>query len=206
MVELTPCEQTWLKENYPELSYDSTRHKLSGKVGFSLRYEDLPVIKDSYVIKVDFSQMKDRLDFPSVYNTDHRILNAAKRKHKPYIDFHIGKDGKLCMILPCKLPQVYPNGFNIQDFMSHLCNHLYWVSFYELYDKEPWTGEKHGDAALIEYARDYNNINLITKDRKQLELFRVLFKKKYGKGIAINKLKNKLLVNKSLFIELINSK
>ena len=206
MVELTHSEQTWLKENYPELSYDSTNHILNGKVSFSAQYGDLPVIKDKYAIKVDFSQMKDRYDFPCVYNTDHRILDAAKRKRKPYIDFHIGIDGKLCMILSCKLQQVYPNGFNIQDFMNHLCNHLYWVSFYELYDKEPWPGEKHGDEAWFECVTDYSNINLIVNDQKLLELFRKLFNKKYGRGIARNKLKNRLLADELLFNELINCK
>ena len=206
MVELTHSEQTWLKQYYPELSYDSSNHKLFGKVSFSLRYEDLPVIKGAYNVEVDFSLMKDRSDFPCVYNTDHRIIDAAKRKRKPLADFHIDSDGKLCMILPCKMPQFYTNGFNIQEFMTHLCNHLYWVSHYDLYDKEPWPGEKHGNEALIEYVKDYRNINLIVNDKKQLELFRVLFNKKYGKGIALNKLKNRLLTDESLFKELINRK
>lgn len=206
MVELTHNEQTWLKQYYPELRYDSSNHKLYGKVSFSLRYEDLPVIKGSYNIEVDFSLMKDRSDFPCVYNTDHRIIDAAKRKRKPLADFHIDGNGKLCMILPCKIPQFYTNGFNIQEFMTHLCNHLYWVSHYDLYDKEPWPGEKHGTEAFLEYITDYNNISLIVKDNKQLEILRSVYKKKYGKGIALNKLKNRLLNEKLFFIDLVNSK
>lgn len=206
MVELTPNERLWLKNNFPELHYDLGKHRLFGKVNFSLRYNEIPVIKGSYCVEVDFSSMKDRSELPSVYNTDRQIINAAKRKRKPLADFHIDSDGKLCMIFPCKLPQFYANGFNIQEFMIHLCNHLYWVSCYDLYDKEPWPGEKHGDEALIEYITDYSNIDLIVKDKKQLEFFRSLFNKKYGKGIAINKLKNRLLADKSLFMELTNSK
>ena len=43
-------------------------------------------------------------------------------------------------------------------------------------------------------------------DNKQLEILRSVYKKKYGKGIALNKLKNRLLNEKLFFIDLVNSK
>lgn len=204
MVELTQEELFWVKEHFPELKYDSGKLQLFGNVKFSLRFDKLPVIKDNYHVMIDFSQMHNRSDLPIVYNTDNRIIKAAKRKHKPCEDFHISKDGKLCMILSCKVRLFYPNGFNLQDFMSHLCNHLYWVSYFELYDKEPWPGEKHGNEAYIEYLSDYNNITFIVNNKHQLELYRKLFRKKYGRGIALNKLKNRLLTEPTLFQQLIN--
>lgn len=151
MVELTDREQEWLKDYYPNLSYNKKRGIISGEVNFYLRYKNCPSIKDSYNIKIDLSQMHDRSDFPKVYNTDNRISKIAERKQKSKADLHLYMDNSLCMILTQKIKISYPFGFRINDFMRHLKEHLYWISYYERYDKEAWLPEKHGQAAVIDY-------------------------------------------------------
>lgn len=94
--------------------------------------------------------------------------------------------------VPLKFTKFYPNGFEIEPFMNHLSSHLYWVSHYELYNKEPWPGEFHGDVAVLDYFSDFNNYDLILKDRLQLELVRSQYKRMKGKGIALSKLRNLL--------------
>ncbi len=192
MVFLTDKEKNWLIANYHTLTYDQTSNSIFGRMDINVHYLDLPVIKDSYSVRIDLSTMKSRNELPDVYNTDHRILNAAKKKGKPTADFHIDNKGKLCMIYPLKFAKFYPSGFKIEPFMAHLSSHLYWVSHYELYDKEPWRGELHGGAALLDYISDSDNYDTILNDKKQLEMVRTYYKCVKGKGIALSKLRNQL--------------
>lgn len=192
MVFLTDKEIDWLSTNYPQLSYDQTSNSVSGRMDIDTRYQDCPIIKDSYSVRIDFSSMKSRNELPIVYNTDKRIVNAAKKKGKPNADFHIDDKGKLCMMFPLKFTKYYPNGFEIESFMAHLSSHLYWVSHYDLYNIEPWPGEFHGEVAMFDYISDPNNYDIILKDRQQLELIRFYYKRFKGKGIALSKLKNQL--------------
>jgi len=189
MVKLTDEEIKWLGEKFPQLNYNIDANEIVGTVKFKRNYKDCQTISDSYKVRIDLSKMKDRQCLPNVYNTDNRILSAAKRKGIDFKDFHINEyDDSLCLMLPVKFKQYYPSGFNIPDFMKHLCNHLYWVSHYERYEKEPWESEKHGEEALFEMAKDPTQIYYIRK----------LYKKRYRKSISILELKNKL--NDPLFI------
>ena len=193
MVFLTDQEKNWLHANYPSLTYDQTSNSISGRMDINTHYLDRPIIKDSYSVRIDLSAMKSRNEMPDVYNTDRRIINAAKKKGKPTADFHIDDKGKLCMILPLKFTKFYPDGFKLELFMAHLSSHLYWVSHYDLYNKEPWRGELHGEVALLDYISDSSNYDVILGNKQQLELVRAYYKCIKGKGIALSKLRNQLM-------------
>lgn len=169
--------------------YDARDNIITGIVPFNLHYYDEPTIKDSYSIRIDLSRMNNRQELPLVYNPDGRIIRTAHRKHKEKGEFHINGDNTLCLMLPERFSSFYPNGFTIQEFMRHLCNHLYWVSYMELYDKEPWPAEKHGYAAIYDFFRNEKNIDIIVGDKHLIEEIRFFYKKKFGKGIAKYKLK-----------------
>lgn len=190
MVMLTDDEIKWLGKNYPQLSYNPSKSVINGVLPFILKYKDCPVISDSYNILIDLSRMNGRKDFPLVYNTDNRILNVARRKKKSPADFHMNPDNSLCLIASFKIPFVYPDGVDIISFMEHLCNHLYWVSFYERYNTEPWVAEKHGPDALWEYL--LNERNYPITEVGLINTLRFMYKIAYQKGIAISKLKRKL--------------
>ena len=49
----------------------------------------------------------------------------------------------MCLIFPIKETEFYPNGFEFKRFMNHLETHLYWITFYDRYDKKPWEDEPH---------------------------------------------------------------
>ena len=192
MVFLTDKEIDWLRVNFPRLTYDQISNSISGRIDIDMHYLDNPVIKDSYYVRIDMTVMTTRNKLPDVYNTDNRIINAAKKKGKSIADFHIDANGKLCMMFPLKFSKFYPKGFDIASFMAHLSSHLYWVSYYELYNKEPWRGELHGGAALLDYISDSNNYDTILNDKQQLEIIRHYYKRVKGKGIALSKLRNQL--------------
>lgn len=192
MVFLTDKEIDWLNVNFPRLTYDQISNSISGRIGIDMHYLDNPVIKDSYNVRIDMASMTTRNELPDVYNTDNRIINVAKKKGKPIADFHIDGNGKLCMMFPLKFSKFYPNGFEIAPFMTHLSSHLYWVSYYELYNKEPWRGEFHGNVAMLDYFSDPSNYDLILKNKQQLEMVRSYYKRMKGKGIALSKLRNLL--------------
>lgn len=203
MVVLKEDEIKWLGDNYPQLSYDAKRQEVFGIISFSLRYEGCSKIVDSYQIRIDFSKMTNRKSLPHVYNTDKRLFNAARRKKKPLGDFHVNPDDSLCLIAPFKIGMFYPSGFDIKKFMDHLCNHLYWVSYYERYDKEPWISEKHGGDAFMEFLMNPSNYPITDKDI--ILYIRQLYKKVFGKGIAVAKLR-RLLQNDKFIKSIIQTK
>lgn len=192
MVFLTDKEIDWLRVNFPRLTYDQISNSISGRIDIDMHYLNNPVIKDSYYVRIDMASMTTRNELPDVYNTDNRIINAAKKKGKPIADFHMDVNGKLCMMFPFKFSKFYPNGFEIVPFMTHLSSHLYWVSYYELYNKEPWRGEFHGNVAMLDYFSDPSNYDLILENKQQLEMVRNYYKRMKGKGIALSKLRNLL--------------
>ena len=53
--------------------------------------------------------------------------------------------------LPERFSEYYPSGFELELFFTHLIEHLYWVAYFERYDKAPWEAEAHGDAAVAAY-------------------------------------------------------
>lgn len=190
MVTLTADEIKWLGENYPQLFYDAESGIIQGTISFRMHYQSKENISDSYFIKIDMSNMESRSDLPIVYNPDNRILKIAKRKKKFFGDLHLNSDNSLCLIFPPKVSQYYPNGFSISTFITHLCSHLYWVSYYERYNEEPWPGEKHGFDALLDYIIE--NPKLVKEDKNLLQIVRCVYKKKNSKGIALCKLRNKI--------------
>lgn len=181
MVALTDAEIKWLLNNYPQMTYDEKRSAISGLFSINLRYNGI-TIKDSFAIKVDLYGMKSRDEYPTVYNTDKRILNIANRKRMKKEDLHIYNDGSLCLGLPERFYEYYPDGFTLDIFFRHLAEHLYWVAYYERYNKAPWNAELHGDDALVEYYIE----------KKDIDNLRRLHRAKFGIGISRHKLQNYL--------------
>ena len=189
MVELSNDEMKWLGENYPSLSYDKAKGIITGFLEFDLCYKDKPRIHDCYKIKIDLSSIKSRMMLPKVYNIDGRINAIAKRKQISTADLHLNSDNTLCLIFPLKIKDKYPTGVTIQKFIEHLSEHLYWVSFYERYNKEPWKGEQHSLNALIEYILENKSV---LKDEQMIEFLRIIYGAIYLKFITRNDLKKKL--------------
>lgn len=190
MVQLTVKELEWLGINYPQLYYNAANAVISGPLNFSLSYKGR-LISDCYNIEICLGNMRSRQELPSVFNTDNRIVKMAKRKKRSSDDFHINHDGSLCLILPQRFKEQYPSGFTLPLFMNHLTNHLYWVTYFERYEQEPWAGEKHGVDAVVDYWIEHPEI--IVKEDIYLEFFRMLYKKKKSRGICKSKLRRQLL-------------
>lgn len=143
MVHLTESEISWLRDNYPELTFDSVRNSLSGNLHFCLQYVDSPVITDDYSIEVLFNE-EDYSLLPVVKETGGKIRHLAQLANIPLDALHQYDDDQVCMVRPDKVWQWYPYGFDLPTFMEHLKTHFYWVSHTATYGKEPWPGEPHG--------------------------------------------------------------
>lgn len=195
MVHLTDSEIRWLGETYPELSYDTTTGFIRGPLYFKLKYNEV-VIADHFEILIDLASIDTRAGLPKVFNTDNRIKNSARRKNKSTADFHINGDGSLCLIFERKIDAFYPNGFELDRFIEHLSNHLYWISYYERFEREPWHGEEHGEKASVEMCID------MAFEQDNIDAIRIIHKSVLKRGIAKSKLK-RLLRDKSLTQKLI---
>lgn len=142
-ITLSESDLLHLKDEYPSLRCNSADNSISGEIFFDLTYNKIR-IKDQYTIKFDlFSALGSIL--PKVYETDDKILSIAKRKKIDKSNLHLNnEEGELCIIIPPKEKEKYPNGFNLKEFLKHIEEHLYWVSFYDRFDKGPWKDQDHG--------------------------------------------------------------
>lgn len=143
MVRLNKIQIDWLRENFPELTYDNQSNTLSGKLHFSLQFSGCPAITDDYSIKVLFNE-EDYSLLPVVHETGGKICRLAKIANISVDALHQYDNGQVCMIRPDKVEQWYPEGFDLPTFMDHLKTHFYWVTHTATYGKEPWAGEPHG--------------------------------------------------------------
>ncbi|MDR1231997.1 MAG: hypothetical protein LBK61_11440 [Spirochaetaceae bacterium] len=141
-----------LQEMAPQLRYDGRSNIISGSISFDLRLEDNNnriTIKDTYQIEIDLNNVS-RERIPVIKETSGRILGIAQRKGLAPADLHIGDDGAMCIINPIKIRERYPNGFDLAELIKHIQEHLYWVSYFEKYDKEPWEAYGHGEKGILE--------------------------------------------------------
>ena len=189
MVKLNKTEIEWLRNNYPQMVYNEKRSVITGLFFINHSYNGI-IIKDCFNIEVRLYEMRSREEYPKVYNTDGRIQKIAKRKNIKIEDLHVYEDNSLCLGLPARFREYYPEGFTLQSFFKHLSEHLYWVAYYERYNKAPWPAELHGDDAMIELLCE--DIDDTLRNKVKFEVLRKLYKKKFGHGIAKSKLARRL--------------
>lgn len=163
------------------MEYDMEKSVITGLFHINHSYKGV-TIKASFQVEIRLVSMQNRNQYPVVINTDSKIKRIAKLKNLPCVDLHVYTDNRLCLGLPERFFDYYPSGFELELFFTHLIEHLYWVAYFERYDKAPWEAEAHGDAALAEYYIE----------RKDIENLRKVYKKILGKGIALSKLKRYL--------------
>lgn len=150
IIRLSERDKEFLRSKAPLLNYDPDKGFIVGTLSFDLRYEALDeTITDEYQIEIDLNNVSQS-GVPVVRETGNRIVNIAKQKRMNPIDLHIGLDNTLCIIIPAKEKERYPNGFDLQELIKHIQEHLYWVSYYEKHDKAPWKAYGHGIEGYLE--------------------------------------------------------
>ena len=156
-IKITAEDIIYLSDSYPELNYIESENSIAGTLTFDLIYDGIR-IKESFDIKISLNSRGDGSILPKVRETNKRILKIAKRKKIPKEDLHLNNDeGELCLIIPLKEKERYPNGFEIKEFIKHIEEHLYWVSFFEKYEKQPWKDQAHGLDGYVELYYEDNS-------------------------------------------------
>lgn len=148
-IRLIEEDINFLRERYPGLTYTETNNTIRGVLSFYRSYNKKPV-KGKYSIEFKLEHDSDSI-LPKVRETKGKILSIAKRKGISKADVHLNNEqGEMCLIFPIKEKEFYPNGFDFKRFMNHLETHLYWITFYDRYNKKPWPDEPHNpEEALI---------------------------------------------------------
>jgi len=184
LVRLTDEEVVFLKNEYPSLSYDTEKNIITGNLIFNVKYRELETIADTYQIEINLNKV--RFGVPIVREIAGRILDIAARRNIPYSELHLNRlSGEMCIIIPPKAVERYPNGFDLKELLKHLEEHLYWVSYVEKYNKEPWKAYGHGDKGYLELFLEDKN--------KYLGAFKKEFKcnSRYEVRKKVKELKNK---------------
>lgn len=166
-IELTQENIEFLNSKYRDLVFDKTTNIIHGILHFELIYPDDNgvYINDSYNIEINLNRIPNII-IPEVREIGNRIFNFAKSKNIFYGDLHINSEkGELCLIHPLKIYEEYQNGFELDKFIKHIENHLYWVSFFEKFNKPPWKEYEHGrDGYLQLYFEDKNKYGKQVKE------------------------------------------
>ncbi len=151
VIKLNPEQIDFLNYNYPNLNYDLVNNVIKGTLSFNLKFKNQgEVIIDEYQIEIDLNNVSD-LGIPKVRETEGRIFEIASKKNKSSSDLHLNSiNGEMCIIIPPKAKERYPNGFDLKILLEHLEEHLYWVSFFEKFDKEPWMSYGHGEIGYLQ--------------------------------------------------------
>ncbi|KAA6324101.1 hypothetical protein EZS27_026529 [termite gut metagenome] len=165
IIKLSDNETSLLRESFPKLNYDVERNIINGILNFNLKYgETGETIIDEYYIEIDLNHVTPD-GIPIIRETEGRILNVAKQRSISSFNLHSSPDGSMCIIIPPKVKERYPHGFDLKELMKHIQEHLYWISYYEKYDKEPWKAYGHGDKGYIElYLEDKEKYSDVFKN------------------------------------------
>jgi len=150
---LTKENLDFLKKNHPSLRFNVGDNTVVGTIAFNLIYKGKK-IKDNYQIEILLTCGENSI-LPIVKEIDNKIFKMAKRKNIDIADLHLNsKDGTLCLIIPPKEKKRYPNGFDLQEFLNHIQEHLYWVSFFDRHGHAPWKEQAHGNDGYIELCHE----------------------------------------------------
>jgi hypothetical protein len=149
-VRLTSEEIKLLQQIAPDLIYNPRKNIIFGKINFDLKYGEVgETIIDEYQIEIDLNHVNQGI--PIVRETGGKIVEIAKKLGIPPLDLHISEfDHSLCLIIPPKIKDRYPNGFFLRELIYHIEEYLYYVSYFEKHGKEPWKSYGHGDKGFLE--------------------------------------------------------
>ena len=191
IIRLSEGDICLLHDLAPELSYNSKRNMIQGFLSFDLQYEDdegqlLEPLKDRYKIEIDLNNVTQGL--PVVRETEKRIRSLARQRNLHPIELHIFSNDEMCIIIPPKIKERYPNGFDLKTLINHIQEHLYYISFVEKNNKEPWKAYGHGEEGYYElylenkekYSEDFRkhfNCSSRPDFRRKLKELRRVYKK-----------------------------
>lgn len=155
VLKLTKDNIDYLNQYHPGLKYDETKNTVEGILCFKLKYDKIDeVIEDNYAIEIDLNLVSEE-GLPIVRETAGKILKIAQLKERHFSDFHLNNDnGEMCMIIPPKVKERYPNGFDLVELLKHIEEHLYWISYFAKYNKAPWPDYGHGPNGYLELYKE----------------------------------------------------
>jgi len=178
IIKLTNNDIDYLESEHKSLTYNRIKNVIEGTLSFNLKFSDEKAIEDKYQIEIELNKVSE-LGLPIVRETDGRILKIAQKKKLFFGDLHINNtEGELCMILPPKVKERYPNGFELKTLIEHIQEHLYWVSYFEKYNKKPWKEYGHGELGYLELYIENKELYAVDVKRYFGNLNRHAFRKK----------------------------
>lgn len=179
IINLTNENIDFLNHQYPSLIFNQEKNTINGVLFIDLNYDVLDVrIKDNYKIEIDLNKTCKQ-GIPVVREIDNRIIDIALAKKMSVLDLHLNSiNGEMCIIIPPKIKERYPNGFDLVEFLKHIEEHLYWISYFEKYDKKPWPDSGHSEIGYLQLYIE--NKEKYSEDVKEYfgNLPRAMFRKK----------------------------
>jgi len=151
IINLTNENIDFLNQKYPSLSFNQEKNTINGVLFIDLTYDILNIkITDNYQIEIDLNKTCEQ-GIPVVREVNGKIIAIANDKKLSVEDLHLNKiNGEMCIIIPPKIKERYPNGFDLAEFLKHIEEHFYWISYYAKYNKKAWPDCGHGEIGYLQ--------------------------------------------------------
>ncbi|GAI28153.1 unnamed protein product, partial [marine sediment metagenome] len=154
-IQLAQDDVDWLNKKYPKLKFYKAKEIIQGELCFNREYKGV-VIEDSYFLEIKLQSKRNSV-LPQVKETSGKIKKISEELSKPLIDLHVNrKDETLCLCIPEKEKEYFPNGLKINIFFEQILEpYLYWVSYTQRYKTPPWEEYAHENLGYLGlYAED----------------------------------------------------
>jgi hypothetical protein len=160
-------EQKAIQEKYPALHFnikDDEMH-LTGELFFRAIYDD-KLIDDSYSVDILF---------PDDYPDDVPVVRELGNKIGE--DYHHYLDGTLCLGIPTEVCRIFFEAPNILNFIERLLiPFFYRYSYIQEFHEAPFADCSHGWSSVVEWHRDYFQID---DNLKIYKLLLIVIENKY---------------------------
>ncbi len=177
----------FLEESYPKLKFDKLNNTISGVLSFYRSYKEKP-IHGKYSVEFKLEHGNDSI-LPKVRETKSKILSIANRKKLLPKDLHLNSlDGDMCLIIPIRENEYYPNGFELKRFLNHLEEHLYWITYFERYNEKPWEDQAHGLDGYVEVCNEDKKYRPMVKTAFEKILYKKISRSVFRRFLKKNKL------------------
>ena len=169
-MKLRPEDHRWLTDSYPDLLHEAETNILVGEIDFCASYNASSgklhigtdadrrhpsFLSDFFAIRIELDAI-DPAGWPTVFETDGRRLEIAKREGVDVIDLHFYSDGACCLDLRSTPERFLGLGSFMKELVPPFFYRLSYVDKHGLKAarRNLWGEYSHGDVGFGEYVRE----------------------------------------------------
>lgn len=140
----------WVTTQYPGLKINFESNEIVGDIYLNRSYNGVS-LTNIFSIKVILNILPTSI-LPKVYETSGKLEKIADSLKIVNIeDIHVNSDKSLCLAIYDREHECFSNQFTIVEFFENCLEpYFFWISYYEKFQKPPWSDYSHGNLGIVE--------------------------------------------------------